>query len=176
MNDYPKIVRAADIPYTVVLRGGADLSPDEAAEVARLVHAGGAVQGTIEQIKGRVRNAHLFAIALWAGDVVGVAALKAPQQGYRDTLRQKTGVDLPAETYPAELGYVAISEACRGGRLSSLLMAELMSRPAGTEGVFATTKRDGFYKAVLPYLGFNYRGSYQNDDKETVHLLTKPAA
>lgn len=176
MNDYPTTVHAAGTPYTVMFRGGAELSKEEVAEVAQLVHEGGAVNGSIKRIEGRVRNAYLFVIALQAKHIVGVAALKAPQQVYRDMLRQKTGVDLSEDTYPTELGYVAISEACRGGRLSSLLMAELMSRPAGIEGVFVTTKRDRFCKAALPDLGFNYRGSYQNDDEETVHLLTKPAS
>jgi hypothetical protein len=90
-------------------------------------------------------------------------------------LQQKTGVELSADMYPVELGYAVISEACRGVRLSSRLMAELMSLPPGIKGVFVTTTRDGFYKAALPDLGFNYRGSYQNDDGKTVHLLTKPA-
>ena len=176
MNGFLKTVRAAELPYTLTLRGGAQLSKDEVAEVAQLVHAGGAVNGTIQQIESRVRDAHVFIIATQGDEIVGVAALKSPQQGYRDTLWQKTGVDLSEGIFPAELGYVSVSKACRGGRLSSILMRELMSLPAGSEGVFVTTKRDGFYKEALPELGFIYQGSYQNDDEETVHLLTKTAA
>lgn len=176
MNNFPKTVRAGDVPYTLMLCGGAELLEEQVAEVARLVHACGAVKGTMEQIEDRVKKAHLFIIALWADTIVGVAALKSPALTYRNTLQQKVGVDLSEKEYPAELGYVAVSEANRGHRLSSLLMAELMSQPAGAEGVFATTKRDGYRTAALPYLGFKYRGSYLNDNRETVHLLTKAGA
>lgn len=176
MNDFPKTVRAGDAPYTLMLCGGAELLDEKVAEVARLVHACGAVIGTIEQIEDRVKKAHLLVIAFWANRIVGVAALKSPALTYRNTLRQKVGVDLSEKEYPAELGYVAVSEASRGHRLSSLLMAELMSQPAGAEGVFATTKRDGYRTAALPDLGFKYRGFYLNDDGETVHLLTKAGA
>ncbi|WP_151718679.1 hypothetical protein [Gemmobacter serpentinus] len=172
---YSKTVYAADIPYDVSVTGGKELLEDEVAAVATLILAGGAVKGTTKEIQERVKNAHLFAIARHGAEIVGVAALKDPEPGYRKTLQFKTGIDLPPETYPAELGYVSISEACRGGRLSSGLMAKLMSLPAGQDGVFATTKRDGFYKHALPKLGFESRGSYQNDKGETVHLLTKPA-
>lgn len=176
MANYPKTVTVADLPYTLTLLEGKKLTKDEVAEVARLVHTGGAVKGTIKEIEDRVRKAHLFIIARQGGEIVGAAALKAPEQGYRSTLRDKTGVDLSEDRYPAELGYVVISKACRGSRLSSTLMEELMSGPASTSGVFATTKLDRFYKTALPDLGFTYRGSYQNENGETVHLLTKPAA
>jgi hypothetical protein len=175
MNDYPKTVRVADLLYNITLREGAKLFRDESKEVARLLHAGGAVNGTAEQIECRVKKAHVLVVARQGKDLIGVAALKVPQQSYRVRLRQETGVDLSADLYPVELGYVGVSKACRGHRLSSILMAELMSLPAGNEGVFATTKRDGYYKAALPDLGFNYRGQYQNSKEETVHLLTKPA-
>lgn len=176
MNDFPKTVRAGDMPYTVMLCGGAELLDEQVAEVARLVHACGAVSGTVEQIEYRVKKAHLVIIALSANTIVGVAALKSPTLSYRNTLQQKVGVDLSEKEYPAELGYVAVSKANRGHRLSSLLMAELMSQPAGAEGIFATTKRDGYRTDALPDLGFKYRGSYLNDDGETVHLLTKAGA
>lgn len=156
-----------------MLYSGAKLLDGQVAEVARLVHACGAVKGTIEQIENRVKRAHLVVIALWADKIVGVAALKSPARTYRNTLRKAVGVDLSEKEYPTELGYVAVSEANRGHRLSSLLMTELMSQPAGAEGVFATTKRDGYRMAALPDLGFEYRGSYRNNDGETVHLLTK---
>ena len=173
MNGFPKTVRAADVPYTVILRSGAELSDDEAAEVANLVYSCGAVKGAVEKIQNRVRRAHLLIIARWAGEIAGVAALKSPEVTYRRRLRDNVGVDLPENEYPTELGYVAVSEANRGRRLSSLLMEELMSLPIGGDGVFATTKREGYRTAALPYLGFKCRGSYLNDEGETVYLLTK---
>lgn len=173
MKGFPKTVSAAGLPYTVMLRSGTELVDKEVAEIAHLIYACGAVKGTTKQIEQRVKRAYLVIIALWADKIVGVAALKSPALTYRNTLRQKVGVDISENEYPSELGYVAVSEANRGRRLSSLLMAELMSLPAGVEGVFATTKRDGYRTAALPDLGFKYRGSYLNDGGETVHLLTK---
>jgi hypothetical protein len=173
MNGFPKTVRAADVPYTVILRSGAELFDDEVAEVADLIHSCGAVKGTVEQIENRVRRAHLLIIARWAKEIAGVAALKSPKTTYRKRLRENVGVDVPENEYPTELGYVAVSEANRGRRLSSLLMEELMSLPIGGDGVFATTKREGYRTAVLPDLGFKCRGSYLNDEGETVYLLTK---
>jgi len=133
----------------------------------------GAVSGTTLQIQRRLRKAYLVIIALWADEIAGVAALKSPAFTYRNTLQEKVGVEISASDYPAELGYVAVSEAQRGNRLSSRLMSELMSLPAGADGVFATTKRDGYRMEALPNLGFTYRGFYRNDGGETVHLLTK---
>ena len=176
MNGFPKTVRAADVPYMVILRRGAELSDDEAAEVAYLIHSCGAVKGTVQQIENRVRRANLLIIARWAKEIAGVAALKSPEPTYRKRLRENVGVDVPENEYPTELGYVAVSKANRGRRLSSLLMEELMSLPIGGDGVFATTKREGYRTAALPNLGFKYRGSYLNDDRETVHLLTKARA
>lgn len=173
MNVFPKTVRVADVPYTVILRSGAELLDEEVAEVAYLIYACGAVNGTVTQIEHRLRRAYLFIIALWGDKIAGVAAFKSPALTYRNTLREKVGIDIPENEYPLELGYVAVSEANRGRRLSSCLMAELMSLPAGADGVFATTKRDGYRTAALPDLGFKYRGSYRNDDGETVYLLTK---
>ncbi|MCJ1901627.1 hypothetical protein MR829_14740 [Paracoccus versutus] len=173
MNGFPKTVRAADVPYTVILRSGADLYDEEAVEIARLIYACGAVKGTVGQIENRVRRAHLLIIARWADKIAGVAALKSPELTYRRRLRENVGVDVPENEYPSELGYVAVSEANRGRRLSSLLMAELISLPLGADGVFATTKREGYRTAALPNLGFKYRGSYLNDEGETVYLLTK---
>jgi hypothetical protein len=173
MNGFPKTVRAADVPYTLILRSGTDLSDDEAVEVARLIHACGAVIGTVEQIENRVRRAHLLIIARWAKTIAGVAALKSPELTYRKRLRENVGVDVSEQEYPSELGYVAVSEANRGRRLSSHMMAELVSLPIGADGVFATTKREGYRTAALPDIGFKYRGYYLNDEGETVYLLTK---
>lgn len=175
MDDYPKTIKAAGTPYLVYLRRGVELTQHEAAEVADLIHAGGAIKGTIEQIKDRVRTAHLFIIAKWGSKIIGVAALKAPQQSYRNRLQQETGVDLSANSYPSELGYVTVAKACQGQRLSSYLMEELMSLPIVSDGVFATTKLEDFYKNALPALGFEYRESYRNDDDEIVYILTKAA-
>ena len=111
MEDYPKTVYAAGLPYWLIFRGGPDLLKDERAEVARLVKEGGAVKGAIGQIEGRIANAYLWIIARQGKDIVGVAALKAPQQSYRDKLQRETGIELSEEKYPAELGYVAVSEA-----------------------------------------------------------------
>lgn len=173
MDRFPKTVRAAGVPYTVILRTGSELSDEEAVEVARLIYSCRAVRGTVEQIENRVRRAYLIIIARWADEIAGVAALKSPERSYRRRLRENVGVDVPESEYPSELGYVAVSEAHRGHRLSSVLMAELMSLPSGADGVFATTKREGYRTAALPDLGFKYRGSYLNDEGESVYLLTK---
>ena len=173
MNGFPKTVRAAGVPYTLILQSGAELSDDEAVEVARLIHVCGAVIGTVEQIENRVRRAHLLIIARWAKTIAGVAALKFPELIYRKRLQEKVGVDVAEQQYPSELGYVAVSKENRGRRLSSHMMAELMSLPIGSDGVFATTKREGFRSTALPDIGFECRGYYKNDEGETVYLLTK---
>lgn len=181
MANYPQTVTVGEVPYLVNICGGANLSEEEVENIAELIHNGKAVRGDIAQLRARVRNAHLISLALWdQHTIVGAAALKNPTPGYREKLKKWTNVSVSATEFPAELGYVVVSEKCRGAdkdgtRLSSELMKALMTTKTGKCGVFSTTKVNGLRNEVLPALGFSYRASYHNDEDQTVHLLTKAA-
>ena len=62
-----------------------DLSPEDRLSVAQLVVDGGAVEGDVGQLAGRLKNARMLALLReQATDrIVGVASLKSPDPGYR---------------------------------------------------------------------------------------------
>jgi len=100
---------------------------------------GGAIEGTAEEIIWRLKRTTKLALlrVKTTNRIVGVAALKTPDQGYRADKFAAAGVPIVGYEAAPELGYVVVAEDMRGRRLSGGLVdtiAKEIRKPA-----FATT-------------------------------------
>jgi GNAT superfamily N-acetyltransferase len=119
------------------------------------VHSGG--------LDSRVRAAYWLASHYEDDALVGIAALKKPRMGYRDSVFQRAMVGEHAGAFAMELGWVYTVEQWRGYGIARGLAEKLLARvPA--EAVFATTGLDNpgmqhilreyhFHTMGKPFLG-----------------------
>ncbi|NVK20804.1 MAG: hypothetical protein HWE30_19165 [Methylocystaceae bacterium] len=162
----------------IELMAGSDLPEADLVAVATMIKDGGAVKGSLQAIRERVRRAHLVAIARSDDQrIIAVAALKKPATTYRKGLSERSGYGLSEEKFPIELGYLTVLKEWRGPDvegvwLSSVLLQKLMEK-VGQRGAFATTKIERLCQDVLPDLGFEFCGTYKNQDNEEVFLLVR---
>jgi GNAT superfamily N-acetyltransferase len=116
------------------------------------IRAGGEV--AIQGLNERIRGAASLVFVRTEGMVVGVAALKIPQESYRRRVSTDSGAPLAATNFPYELGWVFVSPEYRGNGLS-LLLSQAALRECKGFGVFATSRTDNvaMHKQLLK-LGF----------------------
>lgn len=144
---------AADAVY---VKAPAACSDAELGEFVAMVDSGGKVASA--GLLQRVKNARsLSFLGGDRGQLIGVAGLKLPETGYRRRVASKSGVDLPAETFPLELGWIFVTPGERGGRSKAL--CEPLLQSAIRDGVFATTGTENMaMQTTLKNLGFERVG------------------
>lgn len=141
----------------------ADLRLLDQCAVAELVKGGGAIQGSVEEILPRLRRTRMITVLRKGegGPIIGVGALKAPLQHYRQSRFANAGASIAGFEEAPELGYVVVHSDWRGQRLSGDLVKAIAE--ATHESVFATTDsntmcnnltRSGFIR-----LGTDWQGS-----------------
>ncbi len=167
--------------YVIETRSRDEMALSELTEFASIIYSYGAVQGTLLAITDRILKADTICFARSDNRIVATAALKRPAESYRKKIERKTGVTISKVEFPLEMGYVVVVEGHRAGkssgkdRLSDMVMESVMVE-AKNEGVFATTKINGFSKVALPKLGFELIGNYEKNLHQTIHVLTRRAS
>lgn len=141
-------------PAELVLRAEAptSYSTRELKAFEKLILEGGEVssQGLAE----RIRSAAVLIMLSKHGMLIGIAALKRPEPGYRVRVAEKSGVSVTAAGYPYELGWVYVIPAESGSKHSYRLMDAAVVA-GGVAGIFATTRTDnGAMHHILPRYGF----------------------
>lgn len=103
--------------------------------------------------------------------MIGIAALKQPNQGYRADVFAKSKATETPDRFPYEVGWVAIDEKHRGRKLSRVLVATVLSRSEG-RNVFATsaTARE-FMHRTLMHFGFVQHGQPYPSSQRNEELL-----
>lgn len=139
-----------------------NLNSYDQLSVTRLVEKGGAIEGAADEIMMRLKRTRKLALLRVEGTdrIVGVAALKTPNQWYRADTFAAAGVSIFGYETASELGYVVIAKEMQGRRLSGgLVDAIAMSI---RETAFATTdsntmrnnlRRSGFTRVGQEWLG-----------------------
>jgi predicted GNAT family N-acyltransferase len=152
----------------VVSKTPSDCSAAEIAKFIALVTEGGEVAA--DGLEQRVMAAARLAFLLSSGQVTGVAALKSPNPHYRGYVASASGVALPADSFPYELGWVFLASAVRGKGHSQFLSQAVLAF-AERCGVFATSRNDNTpMHRTLAKLGFLQVGeAYASQHGE--HLL-----
>ena len=124
-------------PFDVISRSPGDCSDSEIEDFMALVLAGGEVTG--HGLKNRIRSAACLFLLRIGSCTCGIAALKKPAVSYRKHVSLKSGIPLPQDEYPYELGWVFVMPSARGHHFSRDLTRAAISR-SGTSGVFATSR------------------------------------
>jgi len=123
-----------------------------------------------------IEAARVLVVVREGSSIRGVAALKRPQASYRLKTSKRTGIDLPEEEYPFELGYVHLEADLRGRKLSHRLVAAALDH-CDDRGLFATVRTDNAkMRATLAGAGFTAVGEPYAGRKEgeEIGLLVKP--
>ena len=120
-------------------------------EFVALVKDGGAVDP--ESVKNRLPRAENIAFVERNGRMVAVAAVKRASPDYAVRLSTRSGFKLNANT--PELGYIVVSEECRGLHLSTKVVKRILAESSGP--LFATTS-DHKMKCILANNGFRWVG------------------
>jgi predicted GNAT family N-acyltransferase len=153
----------------VEIKKPSECSSDEIEVFEKLVAEAGEVQ--TEGLRTLVLRAERL-VFLYSGDkeLAGIAAIKRPNEGYkRKVFRQAKSQEIP-NSYTYELGWVVVTEAFRGLRLSCILVEAALTVVAEAK-IYATTRTDnepmlrtnvryGFHVSGDPYLTNRQEGNH----------------
>lgn len=157
-----------DSAYEIFSKTPSNCSATEICDFVALVEQGGEV--AVRGLKQRVMSAANLAFLQFGGRLAGVAALKHPNAGYRARVSSSSGIELPQDSYPYELGWVFIAMEARGNGYARLLSQAALSLTDGS-GVFATSRtRNVPMHRALASLGFVSSGSAYPSLHGSYHL------
>ena len=108
------------------------------ARFATLVATAGEVAP--DGLLGRIRRAHRLAFLGRGGDVVGVAALKVPNEDYRETVFANAEAGADPDEFGLELGWLVVTPEQRGQGFAAQLVRAVLADL--TVPVFATAAAD----------------------------------
>jgi predicted GNAT family N-acyltransferase len=128
------------------------LARNRLEEFISLVEEGGAIN--LDSVKAKLPKAEKVAFIEREGKFVAVAAKKQAIASYCESIALKSGYALQSIT--PELGYVTVSNSCRGQHLSGKVVRRVLFE-FGEGPVFATTS-DKKMKSVLARSGFRWVG------------------
>ncbi|MGH7241036.1 MAG: DUF4209 domain-containing protein [Candidatus Saccharimonadales bacterium] len=159
------LVREEQHKVSLVSKMPDQCTAGELTTFKQLVEKGEEVQQ--EGLQERIKNAAKLVILYIDDSARGVAALKIPNAGYRDSVFEKAGLKKDAHRFAHELGWVFLEEIARGKHHSSSLVQDALG---GTEvlPIYATTsetnkpmqktlERFGFKRSGNPYSGHQDR-------------------
>lgn len=142
--------------YPVHAKPPSEFSDADKDEFVRLVREGGEVMGGV---RARLDQAASLLVIKRNGTIKAVAALKQPIPNYRDRVFRKAGCSDLAKHFAFEIGWVFVTEDCRGEGLSGALVKSALDA-AGAENVYATTRSDNIpMQRVLAKNGFKVCGT-----------------
>ena len=132
---------------SIVQRPPLKCSEIEIDAFERLVKEGGEVNPN--GLRGRIRSAYSL---VWLqgtdGTLVGVGAIKQPNEHYRSLVFMKAGSGEDPSNYEAELGWIFLRAEFRGQGLSSSLIKKLLSVARG-KAIYATIRENN--EAMVPF-------------------------
>ncbi|RWA75650.1 MAG: GNAT family N-acetyltransferase [Mesorhizobium sp.] len=158
----------------LIAKAPEELSDEQLAAFVDLVVSEGEV--TPNGLAGRARRALGLAMLYDEGVLVGTAAVKNPDVGYRAGVFAKSHSTAIATNYPIELGYVVVAATHRGKKLGWKLVDAALQFANGL-AVFATTRsNNGAMQRILTARGFATNGSsYPSAEhpNQKIHLFLR---
>src|SRR5690606_8592510 len=106
-----------------------EFSSEQVDEFEQAVREGGEVEPA--GLRDRLMSARALVLLREERKLAAVAALKTPLAAYRTRVSESAGVELPAATYPFELGWVYVYPFARGRKYSQSVSSEALSRSDG---------------------------------------------
>jgi predicted GNAT family N-acyltransferase len=135
----------------VIVLPGMQLNNEFIAQSVDIITDGGQV--ATEGLSQNLARAHLVALALDEGQIVGVAAIKNQSRAYIKGVGDDAGYQPHARA--RELGYVAVKKERRGEHIGSDLADKLL---IGYDGPCFATTRTQRMKDILKKRGFEKVG------------------
>lgn len=114
-------------------------STDELRKFLDLVLKGGEV--TPVGLEARIRKAERLIFSIESDCLIGITAIKKPDQSYKQTLFQKARVSTDCEQFLFELGWIFVLPSSRGAGASHTLVEAALAA-TDNKGIFATTRED----------------------------------
>jgi len=113
-------------------------------------------------LRDKIKRASLLAFHYEENTLVGIAALKRPNETYKKEVFRKAGVSKESDKYNLEIGWAYTTKEYRGRGICSGLIQKLIVASA-SQNIFATTKTDNLpMQKILKRNGFQKTGkSYQ---------------
>jgi len=125
---------------SIVLRPPNDTVAEQREDFARLVRTGFRTAGA--NLNARIRAAKCLAFRYSpSGELSAIAALKVPDDEYRNAVFKMADSPASYADYPVELGWVYVVPADRRKQVATELCGQLLLRATG-DFVFATTRSD----------------------------------
>lgn len=167
---------AGEIPIspTIESKSPSEFSLEQVEEFEQAVREGGEVK--LVGLRDRLMSAQALVLLREEGRLAAVAAMKSPLVAYRTRVSESTGVELSAETYPFELGWVYVYPFARGKKYSQAVSSEALKASA-KRGVFATSRENNAaMHATLAALGFRPAGSSYRSQRaeQALQLFLRP--
>ena len=92
-------------------------------------------------LEKRIKNAYKLIFIYDKGRYIAVGAVKIPESSYKKKVFKKAGVSGGEDKYRFEIGYIYVTECCRGKGVGSILI-ETIKAAANGESCFGTTRED----------------------------------
>lgn len=154
-----------------------ECSSEEIDKFCEFVRMGGEVES--QGLTNRIKKAALLVFLYSGKDLIGVAAIKNPNAGYKAEVFQKATATALPEGFALELGWVYVDPEHRGKGLSRKLVEAALAS-AEKQNVFATSRTDNkaMHKTLLKF-GFSkegrpYRSGMSEHNLELFVLMQKP--
>lgn len=149
-----------------------DCTPDEINNFYELAKK--AEQVDIVGLLNRIRNSRLLAFCYNKGSLVGISAIKKPNDNYKKRTFTKAGIENESSNFKFELGYSFTENKFRGKQISYELNKQLISELLD-ENIFAITANPGM-KNILTKTGFTeigntYKGKHNIEELQIFGIL-----
>lgn len=153
----------------IQIRAPRDCSDTQRGEFIALVRKGEEV--TPDGLEKRVMSAAaLIFMRAEDGQLIGIAAMKHPNDSYRKRISKKSGVWLEPKMWPNELGWAYVEEEWRGKKLSRDLVGAALNW-AEEVGVFSTSRAENErMHGTLSRFGFVGKGQSYLSERGDYHL------
>ena len=150
-----------DQDFRIVTREPAASSQSDLNSFEQLVIKGGEV--TNYGLHGRIKKAYRLAWAISEYKMIGVSALKQPNQNYHYSVFKKSKSEESPTDWPAELGWIFVKESYREKGIASRLVSSLFDSNLSLN-VFATTRANN--DPILPIMKkFGFKVSCQPESQ-----------
>ncbi len=141
---------------SIATKKPSECSESELEDFASLILAGGEV--TEHGLKARIKKAEALIFLIQDNCLKGIAAVKNPEENYKNGVFQKARATVQGSVFPFELGWVFVLPSSRGVGFSHKLVKAALTATCG-QGIFATSRSDNAaMHKVLKAHGFSCHG------------------
>lgn len=141
----------------ITVKKPSECSETELQDFAALVLAGGEV--TTNGLNERIKKAEALVFLAQEGCLKGIAAVKNPEENYKNSVFKEAGATVMASEFPFELGWVFVLPSSRGAGFSHRLVEAALAATNG-RSIFATTRSDNTpIRKILGARGFSRHGN-----------------